>query len=336
MDEKRFFSVEETNCLKGITAILIMLTHFEAKFLLFSNSNIHYILLLFGYLGVSVFFFLSGFGLVSRYKVLKDKYLNNFLRKRVFSIWILNALLVFISAIVLLINGSSIGIRDFLISFIFGKTIVPNGWYLQTSILYYICFYIIFKTRMKSIVTKINSLSLICICYIALGILFNAGIHWYTSSLGFVLGLYFAEYKNIVIRIVKNRKLCIVSFLLTSILFCIFALVGNYGHYLVTIVVIPELIQILSRLISCVFLLWMIICIMSRFSLDNCVFRTLGKINTGIYLCHGIVLLFVGKYLEQTIMSFCTCLVISLMLAIPFQIVSSKLMLIMKRGFSDV
>lgn len=66
--DKDFLSIQNTKCLKGILAIMVLIYHLYLSL----NIDLGCFNVLFkpmGYLAVSVFFFISGFGLMSSLKM---------------------------------------------------------------------------------------------------------------------------------------------------------------------------------------------------------------------------------------------------------------------------
>ena len=58
-----YLSRNTTNSLKGVMALMVLLCHLHGRVQLFSNSILGTLFTAFGYLAVSGFFFLSGYGL---------------------------------------------------------------------------------------------------------------------------------------------------------------------------------------------------------------------------------------------------------------------------------
>ena len=78
-NDKDYLAVQSTSGMKGIMAIMIIFHHISQHVttgITFSNFNYM------GWYIVSVFFFLSGYGLYTQFTI-KDNYLYNFFKKRV-------------------------------------------------------------------------------------------------------------------------------------------------------------------------------------------------------------------------------------------------------------
>ena len=98
-----------------------------------------------GILFTAVFFFFSGYGLISGLYNKKD-YLNGFLRKRLLSVlipfWVINTLGVLLRTV---FYGAVYSVKAVLFD-ITGITLVnSNGWYIIEIAIFYILFYLIFS-----------------------------------------------------------------------------------------------------------------------------------------------------------------------------------------------
>lgn len=175
-----FMSKDYTTYLRGICALAIMLRHIRITD--FAPLNV------FDYLGnpiVGIFFFLSGYGMLTRIKQTGiDNYMNGFILKRCVPlfveyifVWIFNFVCMF------LVSGNF----DFL-----KKIITPYSWFIIMIEVLYIVFYIgykLFKDNLKRLIifVTISELALI----IALSV-FGVGECWYLSLLCFSGGMIYS------------------------------------------------------------------------------------------------------------------------------------------------
>lgn len=120
-------SVSNESCLKGLMALLIILSHsaWAGKFTIWGYSLAGY-----NYLPVGIFFFLSGFGLFEQYKKGKDfKFL-----KKAFTLllpyWILCGLWY-----PFFTNRSWSG--ELVFEIILGDAFLPFSWYVKTQLVCY-------------------------------------------------------------------------------------------------------------------------------------------------------------------------------------------------------
>lgn len=260
-----FMSKNYTTYLRGICALAIMLRHIRITD--FAPLNV------FDYLGnpiVGIFFFLSGYGMLTRIKQTGiDNYMNGFILKRCVPlfveyifVWIFNFVCMF------LVSGNF----DFL-----KKIITPYSWFIIMIEVLYIVFYIgykLFKDNLKRLIifVTISELALI----IALSV-FGVGECWYLSLLCFSGGMIYS-----VVNLNKKRTLPLIFG------FGALAVVATGAEYVLSDK--PKII-VLWALIYNVSVLSLAIVALSvgryvRFK--NPVFELCGKMSLEIYLLHGV------------------------------------------------
>lgn len=260
-----FMSKDYTTYLRGICALAIMLRHIRITD--FAPLNV------FDYLGnpiVGIFFFLSGYGMLTRIKQTGiDNYMNGFILKRCVPlfveyifVWIFNFVCMF------LVSGNF----DFL-----KKIITPYSWFIIMIEVLYIVFYIgykLFKDNLKRLIifVTISELALI----IALSV-FGVGECWYLSLLCFSGGMIYS-----VVNLNKKRTLPLIFG------FGALAVVATGAEYVLSDK--PKII-VLWALIYNVSVLSLAIVALSvgryvRFK--NPVFELCGKMSLEIYLLHGV------------------------------------------------
>lgn len=260
-----FMSKDYTTYLRGICALAIMLRHIRITD--FAPLNV------FDYLGnpiVGIFFFLSGYGMLTRIKQTGiDNYMNGFILKRCVPlfveyifVWIFNFVCMF------LVSGNFNFLK---------KIITPYSWFIIMIEVLYIVFYIgykLFKDNLKRLIifVTISELALI----IALSV-FGVGECWYLSLLCFSGGMIYS-----VVNLNKKRTLPLIFG------FGALAVVVTGAEYVLSDK--PKII-VLWALIYNVSVLSLAIVALSvgryvRFK--NPVFELCGKMSLEIYLLHGV------------------------------------------------
>lgn len=260
-----FMSKDYTTYLRGICALAIMLRHIRITD--FAPLNV------FDYLGnpiVGIFFFLSGYGMLTRIKQTGiDNYMNGFILKRCVPlfveyifVWIFNFVCMF------LVSGNFNFLK---------KIITPYSWFIIMIEVLYIVFYIgykLFKDNLKRLIifVTISELALI----IAL-LVFGVGECWYLSLLCFSGGMIYS-----VVNLNKKRTLPLIFG------FGALAVVATGAEYVLSDK--PKII-VLWALIYNVSVLSLAIVALSvgryvRFK--NPVFELCGKMSLEIYLLHGV------------------------------------------------
>lgn len=167
-----------------------------------------------GYLIVGVFFGLSGYGLYKGIQNYGEKYLDSFLKKRIFSLllpWI-------VGTFVYVIGYHFSNEADILFSNIRnaqnGFLIISHTWYIVVQIILYILFYIAEKILYR--INKHNKvLSAILSIGYTLGLIFvfsllRLGAWWYYSLLSFPVGIVLCFYENNKNRSRRNDNILLI------------------------------------------------------------------------------------------------------------------------------
>ena len=260
-----FMSKDYTTSLRGVCALAIMLCHIRITN--FAPLNV------FNYLGnpiVGIFFFLSGYGMLTRIKQIGiDNYMNGFILKRCVPlfveyifVWIFNFVCMF------LVSGN----------FNFLKEIItPHSWFIIMIEVLYIVFHIgykLFKDNLKGLIIFVTIFELALI--IALSA-FGVDEFWYLSLLCFSGGMIYS-----VVNLNEKKTLPLIFG------FGALAVVATGAEYVLSDK--PKII-VLWALIYNVSVLSLAIVALSvgryvRFK--NPVFELCGKMSLEIYLLHGV------------------------------------------------
>lgn len=267
--------IQSSMILKGALSLLIVFHHLQY------SDGLSY-LNVFKHIGapvVSIFFFLSGYGLMLSYKKKGLLYLNGFWRKRIGSILFP---FIVVTLLYLFLDYLDKGLinYNFFNDLIFrGITPLPYSWFVFTIILLYAVFYAVFHINWLNIKWKISLLIIVTFFYI----FFTKSVlvydrAWWVSVLGFPSGILYVYYQEeIAVRLKGiSRKFLGIIFLL-GVCACLIITKSEW-LYLFVYALIPV---ITLLLISC---------------FDVPKFKSLiflGDISYEIYLVHGacIVLL---------------------------------------------
>lgn len=281
-----YLGVKSTTGLKGFLALGIVFHHLSQWVTTgeeFSN---------FSYMGtyiVSVFFFLSGYGLYIQNER-KERYLDNFLVKRLSKILIPFIAISSIYLIYRSLNGQELTISFFVNLFKKGSTVIYNGWFVNIIILIYIFFYISFKIfSNRTISILINTI--LIVVYIILAIRLEYGFWWYNSSLPFVLGLLWAKNKNYIDGIL-NKYYFIILVFITGLLF----ISHQYSFILKKLYLVDDFSYAFAANIDNVIFTIFFILIVRKIDFSNKYLLFLGKISFELYMIHGLVMSIFGKY----------------------------------------
>lgn len=325
--EQFCLSKDNTNCIKGIFAILVLFHHLYQETLIFYGNILGEALQCLGYLSVAMFFFISGYGLNESYKKSGKKYLSHFLRNRVLPLYAVIILMNFIYLIVKLLLDIPISKYIIIKSFFFGGTIIEKGWYLQTILLFYIFFYAVYSTIKKSKNKIVAIFILICLYIIICKVLKLSSI-WYEGVFAWVLGIVFSQYifkfEKIILHNVKCFAFLLIVFLITMIS---------------QIVVKNTNIVLLIKMISTVVFSLLMVNIVSFVKINYSVTRFLGGLFTEIYVTQGIFLMLFHSnifYINNALWYILSVTICTILFSFLIHPVFDGLMNIVKRGVSKV
>lgn len=259
---------DKTSVLKAVMAIIIVLHHL-------SLQGIESLAQFFSWGApiVSVFFFISGYGLSLSFFSKGNTYLSNFISHRIFR----NLLLPFILAWALyrIINWRVLpDLVTEIDNLVFkGIPLLPHSWYVFAILLFYIFFYIACKLCKRNFPFIILALTiiyiLICEC---------AGFDrcWYISSLAFPTGVFAGKYINSLKVFISSGIRYFIFVPLCIFLIGLFVYSGNEILYMFVYILIPIMITMICMKIK-----------LEKF----CRFKLvsfLSSISYEIYLCQGI------------------------------------------------
>lgn len=282
-DRGGYLSKDNSICLKGILAVCVLVCHLYGTSGLFKGSLFGAIILQsLGELAVSVFFFLSGYGLMYSYKIKKDDYLKKFVRKRIIPFYIIIFYLAIVYTVFHILLNDNITIEMFVKALTFGGGIVSNGWYLQVQLLLYIIFYLICKIFKRTHVQLII-VAFIEVLYCMIMMFFDLPAYWYQSVLTFALGTIWAAYKDKIDGyLVRAGKKSTVLLAGAGIMF----IIAFLARYKIDGVVLNKIFSMTVNIFFVVFVMLFIYFVRINFKLT----RWLGKISLEIYVVQGIFL----------------------------------------------
>lgn len=272
-------SKDKSNAVKGVLAILIVFHHFSTTCDISSFSEFRR----WGSIIVSVFFFMSGYGL-GRSITLKGKvYLSNFLSHRLWKSVILPyiiALIIFLVYLNVDVPDASTLVGDWSRGF----TLLPNAWFIVALALMYLGFFFINKTSGRCHVVKIFLYTLVYII-----IVYSVGFErcWYVSVIMFPLGMLYADKENELVTLLNRYR---------ARIWLIPLMMGITCTCFIMQTIISSIVAFMALTIALVFV--MISIEVERIGKIG-VFSFLSAISYEIYLCHGVAMKMCrGKYLN--------------------------------------
>lgn len=229
-DNNKILEKNTTDAIKGFLVVYVAIHHYIQNIV---NPQFLNTLNFVGFLCVSFFFLMSGYGLTLSYY--KHKNLKGFFKKRFLRLYfpfvIANILVAILNNIVIKSNYSIIDIlfTSFTLRTIYSKIIL---WYVFVQILMYIFFYISFKL-LKNKNSKILCIIISTLVYIFIAKYLGQGAWRYNTCLCFSVGVIIATYKEQLKSILEKYCIGIIGILFTIFIASWYLVIkGIYSYYI--------------------------------------------------------------------------------------------------------
>ena len=262
-----------------------------------------------GILFTSIFFFFSGFGLIRSY-ILKDNYLDSFIKKKINSILIP---FIFTNLIYVLIGLAEGRITDSLSFFtsIFGITLInTNAWFIVEIFILYLSFYFSFK-YIKDDKIKISAVIIVDFVITLTGFLLKhdysringhwfMGEWWFNTTMIFAVGLVFGKYRDQLVT--KLRKKYPKALIASALFFIVISAIEsyarkNFSYYVETYTYngyMEKGITYVAQTIMCFTFIILMILITMKVKFGNKIIRFLMPYTLEIYLIQDICMINYG------------------------------------------
>lgn len=273
-------SKNKTSALKSIMAIFIVLHHLSLQGITFLGVFHSW-----GAPIVSIFLFLSGYGLMKSLCKKGNVYLSNFFSHRILKGILIPFFIAWgIFRILNIANLSSI--HDELVMLVFnGITVLPHSWFVFAILYFYVSFYISYK-YFKNIYCFLVLISLFILFEIWCQN-WNYDRCWYVSAFSFPVGILIGKYENNIIERIKssNGYYFVIPASLFIIALCVYTKMEL--AYMFVYVLIP--------IIFAAILFKVKLEVLMKFK----IIKSLSNISFEIYLSQGISMcMFRGQYLH--------------------------------------
>jgi len=274
-----YLSIDRCQTLKGVSAIFVIIHHLSQGFN--SNNLLFHFFADCGYLFVSIFFFLSGYG-VQKQNILKTNYKKNFLSKRVVTILIPYLFFTLLYWLFRNHNGYNDTITDILNSFINGYPYVTFSWYVVSLFLFLVIYFIaisVFKNN-KSIIAMVTLFySVYCIFLYKI----EFGSWWYKSCHLFIIGIIWATYEKDIVNLIKKH------FVVIILTICFFNIIAYFSKTLLS-VVFSYNISVIIEMFQSVLFVFFIIVVNTKMVLKKNLYNFIGKYTLEMYLSQGLII----------------------------------------------
>ena len=275
-----YLSKGNTDCLKGICAVFVLICHFRMYIPEINNFAVTKILI--GSLAVAIFFFLSGYGLMYSYENKGQDYIKAFPVRRILPFYCTNIILIILYAVFFLAIGKPVDSKSFIMSFLFGKTIIIHGWYVQAILVLYILYFIVFSIKTKNNF-KIIIYILALVLYSKICLSLNLGLIWIQSVFAMPLGMIWYRYKNKIDSFIAKGINYYIVFILSTVVVVICLLLEFAIKQ-------PYIFILINKIIYSAFFIVLTMLFTMKVNICGRVTKQLGKIYYEIYVTQGLIL----------------------------------------------
>lgn len=276
----RYLSLETSNCLKGIFAIIVVIHHLFQRTNIVCHSLFRVLLQASGYLSVAIFFFLSGYGLAASIQRRGRLYLSSFLITRILPLYVNTVIMIATYAFVLtVLIGERIHTRDFVISFLWGGTIIDYGWYVQSILVLYIAFYFTFR-YVREVKFAFCLFNVLIACYCAVCVLLKLSSTWYEAVYAMPLGMFWLYRKDQIITRIKKH------YAFPLMICCLTFAISFLGYKLCH----NDYARIVLKMVSAISFVATVAVLVYKLPVNCRITRVLGKFSFEIYVVQGVVM----------------------------------------------
>lgn len=314
-----YLSTQEGKCLRGVLSVVIVLHHLAQKNM---GLVLFPVFAKIGYLATSVFFFLSGYGLMTQY-MHRENYSRCFLRRRFPAVFVPYLLAILLCWAVYPLLGTPWTFRDILQGFREGTPIVTGSWYIICILLFYIAFRLLMWLCGKRYLLMLPGGLVFCGVYIFFCRRMGYGSWWYNTVPILVMGMAWALFQEKIDGFFTRHSAVAVPGL-----FFVFLLTYG-GKILLNPYIISDGLHIALTWITTALFDCCVLILLMQVRLDSPVLRLLGEVSMETYLCHYLCLMLLRSpvvYIQNDCLFILAVLVISVGMAWVFHRVNGAIL----------
>lgn len=279
-----YMSIPSTTAIKGVFAIIILLSHAKAYISLgpgIADRAFGFTMRYLDQLMVAVYFFYSGYGILESAKK-KKGYADRFFKKRFLKTWLHFALAVLLFLILQGLLGNRFETLDYALCWTGWRSIGNSNWFMFVILALYLASYLILLLQKRVVLPGWAFALLASLLTAALWALlfhYKPGEHWwYDTMVAFPAGMWFSLLKE------KAKTPSLVPHILIT--FAVLAGFALWRHFIGIDVI--GVCTVLFALAVTVFSTWV--------KLDNPLLQWLGKHCFSLYILQRIPMILLSHF----------------------------------------
>lgn len=275
-----YLSIQTSISLRGILAIVVVFHHLAQKT---TSGMLFAPFTRYGFLAVSAFMFLSGYGLQKSH-MRSENYKRKFLLKRIPQVLFPYIIVIALFWLMYAFDGKIYSFNDIAQTFVKGDPIAAYSWYIINILVFYVAYWLLMLMFRKRYLAMIIGAVVWYGLYAAFCYKMGYPAYWYSSSNLVIIGMIWATYEDKILYFVKKRYIpvTIISFVLFISLFIV-----KINFEITLSRPIPLL---LTMIVSILFVLCVIMYSL-KVKFGNRILEFLGKCSLEIYLVQGLFII---------------------------------------------
>ncbi len=219
-----YLSKDNTTAIKGIFILLVFFSHFNSYVTFSAKTDVFYagVIESIGQAMVTVFLFYSGYGIMESIKAKGDGYVKKIPVNRVLATLFRFDIAVCVFAVLSLILGNEITLKQFGLSLVAYSKVGNSNWYIFDMLALYVITYITFTVCKK---LKLSNIKIQMSIFLILTFVFMIAIRlikhnswWYDTVLCYPLGMLWSINKNKIDKVISlNRNYAVLT--LSAVIF---------------------------------------------------------------------------------------------------------------------